>query len=417
MDTEVFVHVDLAGQPALVGRLWVRMRKGRESASFEYDQAWLERRDRFSLEPALQLAPGPFHTAADKSMFGAIGDSAPDRWGRVLMRRAERRRARSTGETPRTLREIDYLLMVNDEARQGALRFATEPGGPFLAADDAFPIPPLVDLPRLLSAADNVIGDSDSEQDLRLLLAPGSSLGGARPKASVRDSGGHLSIAKFPHRDDEIETVRWEAVALSLAAKAGIPVPQWRLEPISGKPVLLLRRFDRGDTGRIPFLSAMSMLGASDNEARSYLEFVDALRQHGASPKHDIQQLWRRIVFSILISNTDDHLRNHGFLYAGPNGWRLAPAYDLNPVPIDIKPRVLTTAIDLDDTTASIDLAMDVAHYFELDDTKAQKIAREVGQAVSSWRRAAQQIGLSSGQAERMASAFEHDDLKRVLAH
>jgi len=417
MDTEVFVHVDLGGQPALVGRLWARARKGRESASFEYDQAWLERRDRFSLEPALKVAPGPFHTDADKSMFGAIGDSAPDRWGRVLMRRAERRRARSAGETSRTLREIDYLLMVNDEARQGALRFTTEPGGTFLAIDDTFPIPPLVDLPRLLSAADNVIGDSDSEQDLRLLLAPGSSLGGARPKASVRDSGGHLSIAKFPHRDDEIDTVRWEAVALSLAEKAGVPVPQWRLETISGKPVLLLRRFDRERTGRIPFLSAMSMLGATDNEARSYLEFVDALRQHGASPKHDIRQLWRRIVFSILISNTDDHLRNHGFLYASPNGWRLAPAYDLNPVPIDIKPRVLTTAIDLEDTTASIELAMDVAHYFELDDTQALKIAREVGQAVSSWRRAAQQIGLSSGQAERMASAFEHDDLKRALAH
>ena len=337
MDTEVLVYVDLEGEPVQVGRLWARMRKGRDSATFEYDEDWLGRHDRFALEPALQLGPGPFHTSADKPIFGAIGDSAPDRWGRVLMRRAERRRAQRAGETPRTLREIDYLLMVNDEARQGALRFAREPGGPFLAANDVTPIPPLVELPRLLSAAENVVGNSDSDEDLRLLLAPGSSLGGARPKASVRDRDGSLVIAKFPHKDDEIDIVRWEAVALSLADKAGIPVPDWRMEEVGGKSIILLRRFDRANGQRIPFLSAMSMLGATDNETRSYLEFVDALRQHGAAPKEDMHLLWRRIVFSVLISNTDDHLRNHGFLYDGPDGWRLAPAYDLNPVPVDIK--------------------------------------------------------------------------------
>jgi len=344
MDTEARVHVDLDGEPVLVGRLWARMRKGRDSASFEYDEAWLARPDRFALEPALQLGPGPFHTPSNKPMFGAVGDSAPDRWGRVLMRRAERRRAERAGETPRTLREVDYLLMVNDEARQGALRFSLEVDGPFLAANDATPIPPLVELPRLLSAAEHVVDESDSDEDLRLLLAPGSSLGGARPKASVRDGDGQLAIAKFPHRDDEIDAVRWEAVALSLAGKAGIPLPQWRLETVAGKLILLLRRFDRSDGLRIPFLSAMSMLGANDNETRSYLEFVDALRQYGAAPKRDMHMLWRRVVCSVLISNTDDHLRNHGFLYDGPDGWRLAPAYDLNPVPIDIKPRVLATA-------------------------------------------------------------------------
>jgi serine/threonine-protein kinase HipA len=407
--------MDLDGRPVLVGRLWARTRKGRDSASFEYDEEWLGRTDRFALEPALELGAGPFHTPAGRAMFGAIGDSAPDRWGRVLMRRAERRRAERAGETPRTLREIDYLLMVNDEARQGALRFALEPGGPFLAADSATPIPPLVELPRLLSAAEHVVGDSDSEEDLRLLLAPGSSLGGARPKASVRDKDGCLAIAKFPHKDDEIDTVRWEAVALSLAEKAGIPVPSWRMETVVDKPVLLSRRFDRAE-GRIPFLSAMSMLGATDNETRSYLEFVDALRQYGAAPKSDMHMLWRRVVFNVLISNTDDHLRNHGFLYDGPDGWCLSPAYDLNPVPVDIKPRVLATTIDLDDGTASLGLAMDVAAYFELDGAEARTIARQVGHATGVWREVARHLGLSSGQIDRVGSAFEHDDLQAALA-
>ncbi|MFZ7127848.1 MAG: type II toxin-antitoxin system HipA family toxin [Desulfobacterales bacterium] len=415
MDTEVLVYVDLEGEPAIVGRLWARRRKGRDSAAFEYDKGWLKRHDCFALEPALLLGPGPFYTLPGKPIFGAIGDSAPDRWGRMLMRRAERRRAERAGETPRTLREVDYLLMVNDEARQGALRFALEPSGPFLAADDVAPIPPLVELPRLLSAAEKVAGDSESDEDLRLLLAPGSSLGGARPKASVRDRDGELAIAKLPHKDDEIDIVRWEAVALSLAGKAGIPVPDWRMEEVGEKPTILLRRFDRASGHRVPFLSAMSMLGANDSETRSYLEFVDALRQHGAAPKVDMHLLWRRMVFNVLISNTDDHLRNHGFLYDGADGWRLAPAYDLNPVPVDIKPRVLATAIDLDDNTASLDLAVSVAEYFELEDTDARKIAREVGRIVRGWRKEAERVGLTSGQIDRMASAFEHDDLRAAL--
>jgi serine/threonine-protein kinase HipA len=221
-DAQVLVHVDLDGVPVPVGRLWAGVRRGRDSASFEYDPRWLTHPDRFSLEPALTLGPGPFHTPAGRALFGALGDSAPDRWGRVLMRRAERRRAERAGETPRTLREIDYLLRVDDEARQGALRLAQVEGGPFLATAEATRIPPLVELPRLLSAAENVIGDTDTDEDLRLLLAPGSSLGGARPKASIRDREGHLALVKFPHRDDEIDTVRWEATALALAQRAGI---------------------------------------------------------------------------------------------------------------------------------------------------------------------------------------------------
>jgi serine/threonine-protein kinase HipA len=416
VDKEVLIYVDLQGTPHLVGRLWARMRKDRESATFEYDKNWLTHSERFSLEPALKLGPGPFHTPSDKPLFGAIGDSAPDRWGRVLMRRAERRRAERQGETPRTVREIDCLLMVDDEARQGALRFAEREGGPFLAEQGPTKIPPLIELPRLLSAAEHVLSDTDSDEDLRLLLAPGSSLGGARPKASVRDRDGHLAIAKFPNKGDEVNTVLWEAVALTLAAKAGIPVPAWRLETVANKPILLLRRFDREQGTRLPFLSAMSMLGAKDNEARSYLEFVDILRQHGAAPKEDMHALWRRIVFSILISNTDDHLRNHGFLWAGPAGWRLSPAYDLNPMPTDIKPRILTTAIDLDDGTASLKLAFEVAAYFELAPDEARKIAAQVGKAVATWRKEAAKLGLTHTEIDRMASAFVHQDLKAALA-
>jgi serine/threonine-protein kinase HipA len=305
--------------------------------------------------------------------------------------------------------------MVDDEARQGALRFAEREGGPFLAEPGPAKIPPFINLPRLLSAAEHVLSDTDSEEDLRLLLAPGSSLGGARPKASVRDRDGHLAIAKFPNNGDEVNIVLWEALALTLAAKAGIPVPGWRLETVAGKPVLLLRRFDREQGVRLPFLSAMSMLDAKDNEPRSYLEFADVLRQYGAAPKEDMHGLWRRIVFSILISNTDDHLRNHGFLWVGPSGWRLSPAYDLNPIPTDIRPRVLTTAIDLEDGTASLKLALDVRRYFELDEDEARQIVAQVGCAVARWRSVARKLGISPVEVDRMASAFEHADLEQAM--
>lgn len=416
MDREVLVYVDLNGVPYLVGRLWARTRKNKEGATFEYDARWLEHRERFSLEPALKLGPGPFHTPADTPMFGAIGDSAPDRWGRALMRRMERRRAEREKQTPRTLQEIDYLLLVDDEARQGALRFAEIEGGPFLREGGAKRTPPLLELPALLSAAERVADDKDTEEDLRLLLAPGSSLGGARPKASVRDKDGHLAIAKFPRRDDDYNTVVWEAIALTLAHKAGIPVPDARIETVGDKPVLVLRRFDRRDGRRIPFLSSMSMLDARDDQTRSYMEIADALRRHGAAAKDDIRELWRRIVFNVLISNTDDHLRNHGFLYQGPAGWRLSQAYDLNPVPVDIKPRILTTAINEDDNTASLDVAMSVAPYFELDDARARAGAGAVARAVATWRDEATRHGLTKEECARMASAFEHDDLKAALA-
>jgi serine/threonine-protein kinase HipA len=406
-DKQLVVYVDLEGAPHLVGRLWARSRKGKESATFEYDRSWIKSSGRFALEPALMLSHGPQHTAARRRIFGAIGDSAPDRWGRLLIQREERRKAREERRAPRSLGEADYLLGVSDFARQGALRIAEVEGGPFLAT--GLRIPPLVRLPALLNAALHITEDGGSDEDLKLLLAPGSSLGGARPKASVIDRDGNLAIAKFPQHGDLTPATQWEAVALTLAAKAGIVTPEWRIENIGERSVLLLRRFDRTDGRRVPFLSAMSMLDAADNEERSYLEIADALRQYGAKPEEDCAQLWRRIVFSILIANTDDHLRNHGLLYDAAGGWRLAPAYDINPVPLDIKPRILTTAIDETDSTGSLDLVLSTAAHYGLKSAQAQAIAAEVSAAVEGWRNVAKALGLSSAEIDRMASAFLDD--------
>ncbi len=353
-----YVSIALGDENHLVGRLWCHRRHGRESATFEYDPSWLRHPERFALEPALQLTEGAFHTGEGQILFGAIGDSAPDRWGRVLMRRSETSRARRGGETPKSLSEMDYLLGVNDEARQGALRFSEEPDGVYLSPKGAVSIPPLVDLPKLLSASERFLDDGETAEDLRLLLVPGSSLGGARPKASVRDRDGGLAIAKFPRKDDDFNVVVWEALALTLARKAGITVPEWRVESVAGKPVLIIKRFDRSNGERVPFLSAMSMLGAKDNEQHSYLDLAYALQQHGSRPEEDMAELWRRMVFTVLISNTDDHLRNHGFLYEHLQGWRLSPAYDMNPTPVEVKPRILSTAIDYESDAASVDTAL-----------------------------------------------------------
>lgn len=415
MDKTVLVYIDLMGSPIKVGQLWSRFRNGRESMSFEYDHHWLNHPKRFSVDPALKLVVGSFHASPDKPLFGAIDDSAPDRWGRLLMRRSERRNAEKEKRTARVLKEIDFLLMVDDEGRQGALRFKKEEQGAFLTTYDENHIPPLVTVGKLLTAANHVLQESDSDEDLRLLLAPGSSLGGARPKASVRDKDGHLAIAKFPRKGDEINVIAWEAVALTLANKAGINVPGWRLESVGRQQILLSRRFDRKGNIRIPFLSAMSALAAKDNEMHSYLEIADAIRQMSASPQEDLEALWRRIVFNVLISNVDDHLRNHAFLYSGLSGWRLSPVYDLNPTPTDIKPRILSTAIDLVDPSASLDLAVNVAHYFDLDNSQTRKIVKEIGSATVLWREEAAKLKIKKAEIDRMASAFEHEDLQKTM--
>jgi serine/threonine-protein kinase HipA len=398
MERETLVYVD-CGSDHLVGRCWWPYEKV-IAATFEYDKTWLAHPEGFSLEPAIKLGPGPFHAPSDQPLFGAIGDSAPDRWGRVLMRRAERRRAEHNRTTPRTLQEIDYLLTVNDESRQGALRFADKDGGPFLAERGPAAIPPLIELARLLSATEHVLADTDTEEDLRLLLAPGSSLGGARPKASIRDRDGHLSIAKFPNKGDEIRVVLWEALALTLAAKAGIQTPAWRLESAAGNPVLLLRRFDRTKGARLPFLSAMSS-SAPKTTSLELSEFVDALRQHGAAPKEDMV-----LSFSILISNTDDHLRNQ-FSHTGGEGWRPAPAYDLNPS-LPISSPAFCPRVSSDDGTARSISRWKWRSISSL--TKGRAPHRERSGRRPAWRREAAKLGLTKAEIDRMVSAFEHED-------
>lgn len=416
MSQPILVHIDLDGETRFVGRLWTRSSSRGESASFEYDKVWLEFPWRFALEPALTLSEGAFYTQQDRAIFGAFGDSAPDRWGRMLMRRAAKRFDQTKNRALRTLQEVDYLLLVDDETRQGALRFSYEPGGPFLTSYSKSHIPPLIRLPRLLDAVENVLGDEESDECLRLLLAPGSSLGGARPKAAVRDKGDLLAMAKFPRKDDDTDSVAWEAVALDLAEKAGILVPERRVETVAGEKVLILRRFDRRNAFRVPYLSAMSMIGARDNETHSYLEIADALRRYGAQAALDLTELWRRMVFTILISNVDDHLRNHGFLCSNPAGWVLSPVFDLNPTPTDIHPRILSTSIDYEERSASLELAYSVAGYFGLSAVEAVSIAHEVGISVSKWRNAARAFGISRTEVERMATAFEHTDLEKAIS-
>jgi serine/threonine-protein kinase HipA len=410
------VFVDLAGTSVRVGQLQATTARGVERAAFTYDPSWLAHSERFALEPALSLDSSPHHPPAGRALFGAFGDSAPDRWGRMLIARAERRQADREARAPHTLSELDYLLGVSDEARQGALRFTAPGGGPFLAGGRPA-APPLIDLPRLLAASDRIEADADNEDDLALLLAPGSSLGGARPKASVRDRDGALAIAKFPKASDAYPVERWEMVAVELARRAGITVPEARLETVANRAVFVARRFDRRGAPRLPFLSAMTLLGAMDGERRSYVEIADAVRRHGARASADTAELWRRLTFSILISNTDDHLRNHGVLYTGTDGWILSPAYDLNPTPTDVRPRALTTTIGLnDDPTASLESALAEIDYFDLTLERAHTIAGEVGRAVARWRTVALHQGLSRADCDRMATAFEHEDLAHAVS-
>ncbi len=412
MDREIEVHIDWDGVTRPVGRLWARAKGARQTCSFAYDQAWLGLAGAFSLDPNLPLVRGDAHW--DGGLFNAFSDPAPDRWGRNLMGRRERHQAKLEGRAPRTLLEADFLMLVEDQTRLGALRFRDVGAQAFQAAD-AHSVPPLVALPRLLGAARRVLADRETDEDLRLLLAPGSSLGGARPKASVLGADRQLLMAKFPSQTDDWPIPTWESVAMTLAERAGVTVPAFQLRQVARRPVFMMSRFDRTPGGRRPFCSALTALGAADGETRSYMELVDFLRQDGADAPGDAAQLWRRIVFNILISNTDDHLRNHGFLRE-PGGWRLSPAYDLNPMPVDVKPRVHALALNETDQDASLDTALGVASYFRLDQAEARAIARDVGDVVVTWRDIAAQHGLRASQIDRMASAFEHGDLAAARA-
>jgi serine/threonine-protein kinase HipA len=411
-DIEVYIALEGRTRPIGLGRP-TRVRGG-ETILFEYDSAWLADPDRFSLEPALALTRGAFAPPDGLATFGSIGDSAPDTWGRRLMQRAERRLAEREGRAVRTLMESDYLLGVADETRLGALRFRWVGDEQYQAPIRAG-VPALIELGRLLQITERVLRDEETDDDLQLIFAPGSSLGGARPKASVIDQHGHLSIAKFPKETDEYSVETWEEIALLLASGASIVTPGHRLVEVAGKSVMLSRRFDRNGEIRIPFLSAMAMMGAKDGEHGSYPEIVDALTQYGAQGKKDAHALYRRVVFNVLISNVDDHLRNHGFLWLGQAGWSLSPAYDLNPMPTDLKARVLTTNIDLDEGTCSLDLLEAASEYFSLTLRQARGIIKDVATVTATWRDTAMAVGARAAEINRVSSAFEHEDLERAL--
>jgi serine/threonine-protein kinase HipA len=412
---EFEVHLSLDGETQRIGSARSNRVRGKETVVFEYAEEWFKYADRFELEPDLPLTRGGFAPSPGKTIHGSLGDSAPDTWGRRLMQRAERRQAKREGRSVRTLMESDYLLGVSDETRLGALRFRRIGGEAFLA-ETPCGVPALVDLGRLLQCTERILRDEETDDDLQLIFAPGSSLGGARPKASVIDQHGRLSIAKFPKETDEYSIETWEEIALRLADRAGIMTAHHELLQVAGRAALLSRRFDRVDGRRVPFLSAMAFLGMKDGQVGSYPEIVDVLARHGGQAKKDAHALYRRVAFNVLVSNVDDHLRNHGFLRIEKSGWTLSPAYDLNPVPADLKARMLSTNINLEESTCSIDLLEASADYFALSLAEARLILKQVAVATSSWRTVALEVGASSQEIHRMASAFEHDALIQALA-
>ena len=415
MADQILVYADWAAlqSPVRMGTLQVDRVRGRENYAFIYDPEWLKRTGEQALDPSLLLFGGPQYPPQGRTGFGLFMDSSPDRWGRMLMQRREAQQARTEQRTARALFETDYLLGVSDDSRMGALRFARDPDAPFLALSTPSGIPPMARLRQLEQAA-RTMEDEDApidEQDemLALLLAPGSSLGGARPKASVLDADGSLWIAKFPSRSDAYDKGAWEAVTHQLAKRCGINVVPARAERFSQKGhTFLTRRFDRDAKGkRIHFASAMTMLGRMDGDnastGASYLEMAEFLMRHGARTQEDLEQLWKRIVFNICVSNTDDHLRNHGFLLAA-NGWILSPAYDLNPEP---QGRGLSLNIDEHDNTLSLALAVDIAGHFRVDKVMAERDAKRISMIVErNWRALASEQSLSSGAIERMEPAF-----------
>ncbi|WP_237355848.1 type II toxin-antitoxin system HipA family toxin [Xanthobacter sp. YC-JY1] len=401
----------------------------RESATFEYDAAWLPAADRFAIEPGLPLVAGPqFHRKTrDGSVFhAAIADTEPDGWGRRVIqrdhakRRQEARRAGQAVET-RPLNAMDYLLAVDDVSRVGALRLQDEDGHYQRSVEDGRrTIPPLIELAQLLAATRAVETNTETEADLAYLRGRGTSLGGLRPKCSVIDEHGRLSIGKFPSVTDERPVTKGEVLALRLARKAGIDAAEARLIDSDGSPVALIRRFDRtGNGARLMYVSAATMLGAvpGDPGEHSYTELVDALRQHGSEPAADIEELWRRIAFSILITNVDDHLLNHGFLHVDRGQWRLAPAFDVNPFPERVR-ELKTWVSEEAGPEASIDALMSVAPYFRIASARAKAILTEVEAAVATWREEGRALGMTNEDLASFADAFEHGErqaAKRVL--
>jgi len=416
------LQVLLGDGPRLVGTLHHDQSGAREHAAFIYAPEWLAAPDRFPIEPGLPLAGGPqFHRkAAEGSVFHAIiADTEPDGWGRrvILRDHAKRRQAaRRSGQETGTaqLDAVDFLLAVDDCSRVGALRFRDENGVFQRAAEPGRrTTPPLVELKQLAAASRAVETESETAADLAYLRGRGTSLGGLRPKCTVLDDDGLLAIGKFPSVQDTRAVTKGEVLAMQLARRAGIDAAETRLVDSAGVPVALVRRFDRTlDGKRRLYASAATLLGvaAASAEEHFYTEIVDALRVHGAAVQKDIDELWRRIAFSILITNVDDHLHNHGFLHVERGLWRLAPAFDLNPFPERV--RELKTWVSADTgPEATIEALRSVTTYFRIPATRAKTILREVVDAVATWRAAGRKLGMTELELEAFADAFEHPEL------
>jgi len=399
-----------------VGQLYGHRRRGTESATFQYEPSYLARPGAYAVDPMLPLVSGAFQTPVDLGLFNGFRDSSPDRWGRRLRDRQEKLRAEEVDQTPRQLTELDHLLGTRDDLRQGALRFRRQGPGPFLEVPDRG-VPALTELGDLLAVVARVENDDAGADEVRRMVQAGSSLGGARPKTHVRDRDGSLAIAKFPSaRTDTWEVMAWEYVLLELARQAGIRVPAARLETIGSQYVLIVERFDREPTTqhRVGYASALTMLEAREGEQRSYLDIVETIEEVSPRATEDIHELWRRVAFSVLTSNTDDHLRNHGFLQVGGGQWTLSPAFDLNPNPAS-GTKYLSTAIDEAETRVSIDLLLSVADFFRLAPHEAHQQLAAVRAAVGGWSRVAAAGGLDRAEISRMRPAFDHPGAKDAL--
>ncbi len=407
-----------SSEPMLAGCLYITPLRGGESCALEYDETWLKKRSpAVSLDPELMPFPGRQYPVG-KTMFGMFADAAPDRWGRVLMNKRERIRAEKEGRKPRKLYDSDYLIGVYDETRMGGLRFKDDPEGPFLSDDSEAAIPPWARLRTLEEAVRKYENDESglTEKWLEQLVRPGSSLGGARPKATVIDEKGGLWIAKFPSKHDENDSGAWEKVVHDLAGSCGINVPEARLERFSRYgSTYFVRRFDRDGRKRIHYASAMTLLGKTDGASAadgvSYLDIASFIKAYGASPKDDLVELWKRIVFNMVVSNTDDHLRNHAFLLT-PRGWALSPMFDVNPEPAGNE---LSLNVDETDNRIQIELAISVAERFGITKKEAEEFARDIRKTVADcWRSFAKACELSRGQIEAMAPAFMTSSLQNT---
>ena len=409
-NTTIYVYADwfLEG-PKLLGVLLAQQAKGRKAFSFEYNKEFLLNETPINLDPDIKWYSGS-QFSVNKEIFGVFSDAMPDTWGRTLMKRRSAILAKESRVAAKTLYEIDFLLGTFDETRMGALRFKLDINGPFLDDNSHMPTPPWTKLRELQKAVEVIESDSQSnsiKKWLAILIAPGSSLGGARPKANIIDEKNNLWIAKFPSKNDTIDKASWEFLAYKLAINAGIEMSESKIEKVSGNfNTFFTKRFDRNESRRIHFASAMTMTGRNEellkSETASYLDLAEFIHFNGVNIKQDLEQLWRRIVFNICISNTDDHLRNHGFLLT-EKGWKLSPAYDLNP---SIDKDGLAINIDYANNSLDLELAKSVGQYFQLQTNRITEIINEVKNATSQWKVLAKTIGIARAEIELMDKAF-----------